>query len=68
MTLGVVKVWGVTGPITDVTMTAAEKPNATLDFTYNAEVRCFMQTYTLVMRTTRGAALKNGIYLIFILF
>lgn len=39
LTLGVVKVWGVTGPITDVTMTAAEKPNATLDFTYNAEVQ-----------------------------
>ncbi|XP_067246031.1 sucrase-isomaltase, intestinal [Chanodichthys erythropterus] len=39
LTLGEVKVWGVTGPITGVTMTVAGKPDATLIFTYNAEVQ-----------------------------
>ncbi len=47
LTLGVVKVWGVTNQVTRVTMKVAENPEVVLGFTYKPEVRCFMQTYTL---------------------
>lgn len=46
LTLGNVKVWGVKEHITVVTMSVPEKPDTNLAFTYNMEVRCFMQTYT----------------------
>lgn len=46
LTLGQVKVWGVTAPVTRVTMSVTGQPDADLPFTYNAEVRSFMQTYT----------------------
>uniref|UniRef100_A0A673NLV4 Maltase n=1 Tax=Sinocyclocheilus rhinocerous TaxID=307959 RepID=A0A673NLV4_9TELE len=48
LTLGVVKVWGVSAPVTQVIMKVTGKPDAKLEFTYNAEVRYVMLTCTLV--------------------
>uniref|UniRef100_A0A671MMX9 alpha-glucosidase n=1 Tax=Sinocyclocheilus anshuiensis TaxID=1608454 RepID=A0A671MMX9_9TELE len=39
LTLGVVKVWGVSAPVTQVIMKVTGKPDAKLEFTYNAEVQ-----------------------------
>uniref|UniRef100_A0A671L3E9 alpha-glucosidase n=1 Tax=Sinocyclocheilus anshuiensis TaxID=1608454 RepID=A0A671L3E9_9TELE len=49
LTLGVVRVWGVTEEFSQVTMKVAGKPDAILENSYNPEVRCFMQTYTLAI-------------------
>ncbi len=38
---------GCNNRVTQVTMRVNGKPHADLGFTYNSEVRCFMQTYTL---------------------
>ncbi|XDV11588.1 hypothetical protein PO909_000486 [Leuciscus waleckii] len=48
LTLGLVKVWGVTAPVTRVTMSVTGQPDVDLPFTYNAQVRLFMQTYSSV--------------------
>ncbi|XP_067276076.1 sucrase-isomaltase, intestinal [Pseudorasbora parva] len=42
LTLGVVKVWGVTGPITQATLSVSGKPNITLTVDYNEEVQELM--------------------------
>ncbi|XDV11576.1 hypothetical protein PO909_000477, partial [Leuciscus waleckii] len=39
LTLGLVKVWGVTAPVTRVTMSVTGQPDVDLPFTYNAQVQ-----------------------------
>ncbi|CAM4303683.1 unnamed protein product [Leuciscus chuanchicus] len=39
LTLGLVKVWGVTSPVTRVTMSVTGQPDVDLQFTYNAEAQ-----------------------------
>ncbi|XDV11872.1 hypothetical protein PO909_000674, partial [Leuciscus waleckii] len=39
LTLGLVKVWGVTAPVTRVTMSVTGQPDVDLQFTYNAEAQ-----------------------------
>ncbi|XP_073692479.1 sucrase-isomaltase, intestinal-like [Garra rufa] len=39
LTLGLVKVWGVTAPVTQVTMSVAGMPDVNLEFTYNAQIQ-----------------------------
>uniref|UniRef100_A0A8C1UIE8 alpha-glucosidase n=1 Tax=Cyprinus carpio TaxID=7962 RepID=A0A8C1UIE8_CYPCA len=48
LTLGLVKVWGVSAPVTQVIIKVNGKPDAKLEFKYNAEVRYFMLTCTLL--------------------
>lgn len=63
------KVWGVKEHITVVTMSVPEKPDTNLAFTYNMEVRCFMQTYTsailsesLIQLGGQEVLLKNNLF------
>ncbi|RXN16969.1 maltase- intestinal-like protein [Labeo rohita] len=39
LTLGLVKVWGVTAPVTQVTLSVTGMPDVNLQFTYNAQIQ-----------------------------
>lgn len=64
LTLGVVRVWGVTTKPTKVTMKVNGKPDTDLGFVYNSEVRCFIQTHTLSIHTVRttNTNMRNGTF------